>query len=55
MNTNLKVIGLTRLEIKPKFTAPEANARRSVPLGHLIFRGKSDGREVRASASGASP
>ena len=26
MNTNFKVIGLTPLEIKPKFTAPEADA-----------------------------
>ena len=26
MNTNFKVIGLTRLGIKPKSTAPEADA-----------------------------
>ena len=26
MNTNLKVIGLTRLVIKPKSTAPESDA-----------------------------
>ena len=26
MNTNFKVIGLTRLEIKPESTAPEADA-----------------------------
>ena len=26
MNTNFKVIGLTRLGIKPKSTAPKANA-----------------------------
>ena len=26
MNSNVKVIGMTRLEIKPKSTAPEADA-----------------------------
>ena len=32
MNTNFKVIGLTRLEIKPKSTSPR---RTLLPLGHL--------------------
>ena len=31
MNTNVIVIGLTRLGIKPKFTAPEANALTTRP------------------------
>ena len=31
MNTNFKVIGLTRLGIKPKFTAPEADALTTWP------------------------
>ena len=33
MNTNFKVIGLTRLGIKPESTAQETDA--SIPLGHL--------------------
>ena len=33
MNTNFKVIGLTRLGIKPKSTAPEADA---LTTRHLI-------------------
>ena len=32
MNANFKVTGLTRLGIKPKSTAPEADV---LPLGHL--------------------
>ena len=31
MNTNFKVIGLTRLGIKPKSTAPEADPRTTRP------------------------
>ena len=31
MNTNFKVIGLTRLEIKPEPTAPEADALTTRP------------------------
>ena len=31
VNTNFKVIGLTRLGIKPKFTAPEADALTTRP------------------------
>ena len=31
MNINFKVIGLTLLRIKPKFTAPEADARTTGP------------------------
>ena len=34
MNTNFKVIGLTRLGIKPKSTTSDADA---LPLGHLSY------------------
>ena len=34
MNTNFKVIGLTRLGIKPQVY--RSRSRRSIPLGHLI-------------------
>ena len=37
MNTNFKVIGLTRFGIKFKFTAPEANALTARPSELLIF------------------
>ena len=34
MNTNFKVIGLTRLGIEPQVY--KSRSRRSIPLGHLI-------------------
>ena len=36
MNTILKVIGLTRLEIKPESTAPEADALTTRPSEQLL-------------------
>ena len=36
MNTNFKVIGLTRLGIKPKFTALEADALTTRPFAFTI-------------------
>ena len=36
MNTNFQVIGLTELEIKPQFTAPEADALTTRPSELLI-------------------
>ena len=36
MNTNFKVIGLTRLGIKPKSTAPEADALTTGPYELLM-------------------
>ena len=36
MNTNFKVIGLTRLGIKPKSTAPEADALTTSPSELLV-------------------
>ena len=35
MNTNFKIIDLTRLEIKPKSTAPEADALTTRPSEQL--------------------
>ena len=35
INTNFKVTGLTRLEIKPESTSPEAEAYTSRPSGLL--------------------
>ena len=37
MNTNFKVIGLTRLEIKPKSTAPKVDALTTQPSELLKF------------------
>ena len=37
MNTNVKVIGLTRLGIKPKSTVPEADALTTRPFEPLKF------------------
>ena len=51
MNTNFKVIGLTRLEIKPESTAPEADALTTRPselLNWLLFT-KSDDESGQAS------
>ena len=39
MNTKFKVIGLTRLGIKPEFTAPEANARTTRPSEFVFIAG----------------
>ena len=37
MNTNVKVIGLTRLGIKPEFTAPKTDALTTWPSELLTF------------------
>ena len=36
VNTNFKIIGLTRLGIKPKSTAPEADALTTRPSEQLL-------------------
>ena len=37
VNTNFKVIGLTRLGIKPKSIAPEANALTTRPSEYVVI------------------
>ena len=37
MNTNVKVIGLTRIVIKPKSTSPEANTFTTRPFELLVY------------------
>ena len=39
MNTNFKVIGVTRLGIKPKSTAPEADALTTLPEADALTTG----------------
>ena len=44
MNTNFKVIGLTRLGIKPKSTAPEADALTTYKIVRIISNVKTNER-----------
>ena len=46
MNTNFKVIDLTRLVIKPESTAPEADARTTRPFELFVGFGNTEQSEA---------